>query len=294
MRFALPLSGSLPRLDSTDRLWLMILASFCLHLLVLFGIGIAPSKPDTLNNFASPLDVVLVNSKTREKPRHADAYAQANLDGGGDTDAKRRARSPLPAHRSSRGGKIARAQQQRVAALERRSRELLSRIQARTQAVARPPSPEQRRLDAAALVQRSLMEARLAAQIDQEWSAYQHRPRTRFIGAHTREYALALYTDSWRQKVERVGNLNYPEAAKRQRLYGALQLTVYIRADGSVAKIELNRSSGHPILDKAARNIVRLAAPFPPFPPQIRRRYDILAITRTWSFTHEDQLAGSE
>lgn len=290
----MPLSGLPSRLDPADRLWLMILVSFCLHLLVLFGIGIAPSKSNALNNFASPLDVVLVNSKTREKPRHADAYAQANLDGGGDTDAKRQARSPLPAHRPSHGGRTARAQQQRVAALEHRSRELLDRVKARTPTVARPPSPEQRQLAAAALVQRSLMEARLAARIDKEWSAYQRRPRTRFIGARTREYALALYTDSWRQKVERVGNLNYPEAAKRRRLYGTLQLTVYIRADGSVVKIELNRSSGYPILDKAARDIVKLAAPFPPFPPQIRRRYDILAITRTWSFTHEDQLAGSE
>ncbi len=272
----------------------MILASFCLHLLVLFGVNIAPSKPNQLNNFASPLEVVLVNSKTREKPRHADAYAQANLDGGGNTDAKRRVQSPRPPQRPSRGGETQMAQRQQVAALERQSHELLHRIKTRAQTVAQPPSAKQRQLDAAALVQRSLMEASLAAQIDKEWSAYQRRPRTRFIGARTREYALALYIDSWRQKVERVGNLNYPEAAKRQRLYGTLQMTVYIRANGSVAKIEINRPSGYPILDQAARNIVKLAAPFPRFPPQIRRHYDILAITRTWSFTHENQLSGNE
>ncbi|MDZ4098831.1 MAG: energy transducer TonB, partial [Methylophilaceae bacterium] len=86
-------------------------------------------------------------------------------------------------------------------------------------------------------------------------------------------------------------NLNYPEAAKEQKLYGQLRMTVSIKADGSIEKVEINQSSGHPILDNAAKRIVELAAPYSPFPDDIKRDTDILSITRTWTFTRQDSLA---
>jgi len=142
------------------------------------------------------------------------------------------------------------------------------------------------------LVQRSLEIARLEAQISKDYEAYQKRPKRRFIGARAQEYRFARYVEDWRAKVERVGNLNYPEAAKREKLFGSLQLTVGIKSDGTLESVEINRSSGKNILDEAAVRIVKLAGQngFAPFPSDISQDTDILYITRTWVFTRSDEL----
>ena len=132
--------------------------------------------------------------------------------------------------------------------------------------------------------------ARLEAQIAREWESYQQRPRRRFIGARAQEYRFAAYIENWRAKVERVGELNYPQAARDQKIYGTLVVTVSIKSDGSLETVDINRPSGQRILDAAALRIVQLAAPFAPFPPDIARDTDILSITRTWIFTRSDQL----
>jgi protein TonB len=136
---------------------------------------------------------------------------------------------------------------------------------------------------------KSVQIARLEAQIDQDMDSYQKRPRRRFLGARTQEYRFARYIEDWRIKVERVGTLNYPQAARDQKIYGSLQLTVSIKADGTVENIEINRSSGQKILDEAALRIVRLGAPYSAFPADISRDTDVLSITRTWTFTRSDQ-----
>ena len=132
---------------------------------------------------------------------------------------------------------------------------------------------------------------RLEALISKQQDDYQKRPKRKFVGARAKEYRYAMYVDSWRQKVEKVGNLNYPEAARDLKLYGQLQMTVSIRADGSIEDIEINRSSGHKVLDEAAKHIVALGAPYARFPDDVHREIDILSITRTWTFTKEDNLA---
>jgi protein TonB len=115
-------------------------------------------------------------------------------------------------------------------------------------------------------------------------------PRRKAISASTREYKYASYLEAWRRKVERIGNLNYPEVAKERKLYGNLILLVSVRADGGVMAVRVVRSSGHPELDQAAVRIVELAAPFAPFPPDIRTETDVLDITRTWQFLHGNRL----
>jgi protein TonB len=154
------------------------------------------------------------------------------------------------------------------------------------------PAQEARKADLEArdLVEKSLEIERLEAQIRREMQAYQERPKRKFIGARAEEYRFAQYVDNWRHKVERVGNLNYPAEARARRIYGSLLLTVAIKADGEVESVEVERSSGHKILDQAAIRIVRLAAPFARFPDAIRRDTDILHITRTWTFTRADQI----
>ena len=131
--------------------------------------------------------------------------------------------------------------------------------------------------------------ARFEGEIARDLDEYNKRPRKKNIGTRVEEYRFARYVEDWRNKVERVGTLNYPEAAKG-KLFGSLILSVTIRSDGSVDKIIIDRPSGHRILDEAARRIVQMAAPYAVFPPDIRRDYEILEITRTLTFTNSNLL----
>ena len=149
------------------------------------------------------------------------------------------------------------------------------------------PSPSVSGLD---LAESARAMARLEGEINKSVDEYNKRPRKKFIGARTEEYRFAQYIEDWRQKVERIGTLNYPEAA-RGKLYGSLVLSVSINHDGSLNRVDINRSSGYKVLDDAARRIVQMASPYSPFPPEIRRDTDILEITRTWYFTQGDQLS---
>jgi protein TonB len=142
------------------------------------------------------------------------------------------------------------------------------------------------------IMQRTLEAVRLEAPIAKDMDAYQKRPKRRFIGARAQEYRFARYVEDWRLKVERIGNMNYPEAARVNKLYGSLVLTVSIRSDGSVEHVEVNKSSGKRILDAAAVKIVQMAGPYAAFPPDIKRDTDILHITRTWTFAKGDELRG--
>jgi protein TonB len=131
--------------------------------------------------------------------------------------------------------------------------------------------------------------ARLEGQIARQMEEYNQRPRKKFIGARVEEYRFAQYVEDWRQKIERIGNLNYPDAAKG-RLYGSLTLSVVIKANGDLKQVDVIRSSGQVLLDDAARRIVRMAAPYAAFPEAIRRDIDEIDITRTWTFTNADRL----
>jgi len=242
-----------------------------------------------------PLEVVLVNAKTRERSVQADALAQANLDGGGNTDLERRAATPLPVTEPRDPGRDLAAAQRRQRQLEAQQQRLLAEArdgraspapEAQRQAPAEQPAPSVSGRDLADL---SLAAMQLQAQIDRRVEEYQKRPRKRFIGARATEYRFAQYEEDWRAKVERLGTLNYPAEA-RGKLYGNLRLTVTIRPDGTVESVELDRSSGLKVLDAAAFRIVRMAAPFAEFPAEIRKDTDLLVITRTWFFGQGDRL----
>jgi periplasmic protein TonB len=269
--------------------------SIALHLFILFGIALVLPDPRSTANFMQPLQVVLVNSKSNSKPLNADALAQHNLDAGGNIAEKRRAKSPLPAIRDDL--KFTPEQQtKRVAALEEESKRMLTKLKSNYTAV--QPELKKQKNSAASngdeLVQRALEMVRLEAQIDKNWDVYQKMPRRKFIGARTQEYRFAQYIEDWRVKVERIGNLNYPEQARQQKVFGSLKLSVSIRADGSLESVEVSKSSGQRILDAAAMRIVRLAAPYSPLPPNITKDVDILTIIRTWTFTSSDRLEESE
>ena len=270
-----------------------LVGSIAFHIFVIIGLGI---RFIPLPKFDAPhnvMDVVLVNARTTTKPEKADALAQANLDGGGNTDQKLRARSPFPAVEDKDPSRELKAAESRMKQLELEAKELMTRVKSQAQVQQVEVVPQgQTKADAQArdLVDKSLEIQRLEAQIRRDYQAYQERPKRKFVGARASEYRFAQYVDNWRMKIERIGNLNYPEEAKARKLYGSLQLTVAIKADGEVESVEINRSSGHKVLDQAAVRIVRLAAPFDRFPANIRADTDILHITRTWTFTRAEQV----
>ena len=278
----------------TRALYGAIAVSVLLHAVLL---AVHFRYPDALrwNSTNQPLEVVLVNARTKERPAKADALAQANLDRGGNTDQPRRAKTPLPVTRPHNPGRDLAQAQRRVRRLEEQQRRLLAKAtesrlavapETEHKAPAEQPKPQISGRDLADL---SLAAMQLQAQIDRRIEEYQKRPRKKFIGARATEYRFAQYEEDWRQKIERIGTLNYPAEA-RGKLYGDLRLTVTIRPDGSVQSVDLDRSSGLKVLDAAAFKIVRMASPFAPFPPDIRKDTDLLVITRTWFFGPGDRI----
>ena len=280
-------------LGKYGRMKVSVAASFLIHAFLIFAVSFALPDP---SKFAGkpPLEVTLVNTKSETRPHKADALAQANLDGGGNTDAARRARNPLPVPPEAKeSADIAKAQK-RVERLEREAKQLMTQTKSKAKAATVPDVPQAKEEpqvapNATEIVSRSLEIARLEASIAREWDSYQQRPRRRFIGARTQEYRFARYIEDWRIKIERIGEVNYPQAARDQRIYGSLVVTVSIKADGTLERVDINRSSGNRILDAAALRIVNLAAPYSAFPPDIAKDTDIISITRTWVFTRSDQ-----
>jgi protein TonB len=288
----------LERFGLIESMQVALIASIAIHAFIVLGLGIKILRTPPLDAPHNTLDVVLVNSKSAHRPDKADAIAQNNLDGGGNTDKKLRASTPLPLTPEQQMQQELRAMEQRRRDLEREAQELLTRMKSKatvTQADISPQAVAKPYAEARDLVDRSMEIARLEAAIRQQHQAYQERPKKRFVGARTQESRVAFYVDNWRRKIERIGNLNYPSQARQPRFVGVLRITVGIRANGEVESIEINRSSGYKFLDDAAKRIVTLASPFDRFPDNLRVDTDILYITRTWTFSRGDStLAAAE
>lgn len=314
-------STKVRRLTTFSALGVAIVISLIVHAVIL-TIHFEPEIKKLVNKLPA-LDVVLVNAKTKKAPEKAELLAQANLDRGGNTDADRQMKTALPApnqkttevklkpsadaHSAAKAAKLQAQEareQKRVDTLEKQAQELLTQLNATKKVESNPTQdaasadPEQgdqkavaKSLNRADLIAASIEIDRLEAQIAKQQDEYQKRPKRRFIGARTKEASDAMYLEAWRQKVERIGNMNYPEAARNQKIYGQLRMTVSIKSDGSIEKIEIDKSSGSKVLDEAAKNIVNLAAPYAKFTEEMKRNTDILGITRTWTFTQEDELA---
>jgi len=259
--------------------------SIALHALVL---AIRFADPELLRarSPVETLEVILVNARSDSKPVKPEALAQVNLDGGGTHDAGRRT-SPLPNSFQLRDGDTLDTARQSVQQLEEEQKRMLAQLEGGAPLPLDPaprtgevPQPRE-----ASAEQRAQL-ARLQAEIAQRVSDYQKRPRRHHFMPSTSEYRFARYVEDWRQRVEKIGNEHYPEAA-RGKLYGTLRMTVAIRKDGSVAEATIEQSSQSDLLDRAALRIVKLAAPYAPLPPEIARDTDILEVTRTWIFSNE-------
>jgi protein TonB len=282
------MSAAATAVSAADRLGLTLFLAASLHGLVILGVGFAPleNAPDS----PQALDVVLVGQHTEEAPEEADFLANADAAGGGNVEERVRPRAPVSSPEQAPQAGLAPAPLEAGApepsppspdpVLTRRAAERQTTVADER----RPQEPSQRR-ERPEKVDYEARIARLAAEVDDALSRYAQRPRKMFLTARTRKSVAASYMHDWVRSVEHIGNLNYPEAARRQGLSGALVLVVAVRADGSVHDIRVRASSGKPVLDAAAQRIVRLAAPFEPFPEALREQTDLLYITRTWEFS---------
>ncbi len=273
-----------------NRLGVALLFSLLFHAIVLLGIGFHFAKPAPS---VPTLDVTLVNVANDAAPTKADFLAQANNAGGGNSATAHRPGSPYtgPLPVSNPGiapvAVLPTAPAQQTASgphvvTTHGATRLQVTQQNDTHAEPQPTAPV-----AAIPLERRLEMARLAQEVRAEEESYARRPRRKFVSANTRSVADAAYQVGWVQRIERVGNLNYPDAARRRHLHGDVVLTVVLDAEGHVRTVAVNRSSGHRVLDEAAIRIVHLAAPFPPIPGQkdaAGHRITELAITRTWQF----------
>lgn len=282
-----------PSISPADRLGLTLFFAAAFHALVILGVSFDLDKL-LPQDIPLSMEITLVHSKTDEAPSKADYLAQANQKGGGNVKEKMRPSSPSANPRPTDEKGDAEQSLPMMAPppqpVSEQKKVMTASVESRhkveePEQSPKPPLPEAP--TAADLMTRSREIARLSAEIRQKQQAYAQMPREKFITANTRESLYAAYQDAWRQKVERIGNLNYPDQAKQQKLSGSLLLDVAINPDGSLKNIRVERSSGHKVLDDGAVRIVRMAAPFAPLPAAIRKEVDVLHITRIWQF-HDD------
>ena len=275
---------------SGDRFGVTLLFSVIAHGVLALGLTFEYEKPA---RSLPSLDVILVQSASGQKPDKADFLAQANNTGGGESDKPVRPSEILSSPVARQEAGIAPRPLEAGAPKPQppSERELLTQQKSKFALHTQKEVPEQPALPQPTnreLIEKKLEMARLAEEVQRESQAYAKRPKKKYISANTKEYEYAAYMSAWVARIERIGNLNYPDEARRQQLHGQLVLTVALNRDGSVKDIEVIQPSGHKLLDESAIRIVRLAAPFPPIPNQ--GGVDELYVTRTWQFLPGDIL----
>jgi protein TonB len=275
-----------PVIGPSERLRVTVLFSLLLHAILVLGVGFSYEEPQA----ALPtLDIILVPAQTVDKPDKPDFLANASQQGGGESEEAKRPRQPTTSSVPKPTAGIApvpmRAQApkpqpktpERVVTTKAASELTVEKSEDKQEV------PEIKQLTGRELMERSLEMARLAAEVERKTEMYAKRPKRKFISANTQEYAYAAYMRAWVARVERIGNLNYPDEARRNNVNGQLVMTVAVRSDGTIERIDVIQPSGSKLLDESAQRIVKLAEPFNPL-PRTDEKIDVLHITRTWQF----------
>ena len=280
-------------ITTKDRLIFTLLLAIALHALIILGVGFTThNQPES----AQPIEITLANFRSKKAPDKADYLAQINQEGSGNLDKKARPSSDQP-----------------LAPMPSND---IRKVELREQAEWQQPTFDNSRKITASVSDQHINDgdwkqkerptrdketphkapslrteiASLEAEFYEQRNAYAKSPRIlRLNAASTLQNDGVWYMEAWRKKVIRVGNINYPETARNEKVYGQLELAVQINRDGSLNKIDILRSSGHKVLDDAAAQIVKLAAPFDPFPDNLNEK-DIIEIIRTWRFEPDNQL----
>ena len=274
-----------PRIGESDRLGATMVLSVLMHAMLILGLGFAAEDAAPV---MPTLDVILTRTTSALTPKQADFMAQANNQGGGEDDTSSRPSAPqagpIPQPQDGLAPRPLRAQTPTPSPPPE------SRVITSTSAPQTLPTPRaQPEVDPSLQtrgpekVERDIEMARLAAEIQFRFQQFAERPKRKFVSASTREYAWAQYLAGWVHRVERVGNLNYPDEARRRRIGGLVVISVGVRRNGSVESSRIVQSSKVPMLDAAALRIVELSEPFAPL-PKTQGDPDILHVIRTWQF----------
>ena len=279
-----------------DRLSFTLFLAVALHAALILGVTFTyvTSKPST-----HTMEVTLAHQRTKLTPEKADFLAQLNQVGSGALEEKALMSAPTEAQFQDaeiRETSLDIPQNESYKPVEQKQTAITTKAitdqkftvdNAATETAPQRAEFENRK----SLQTRSLEIASLEARIDRQRQVYAKRPRIkRLTSLSTAASSDAFYLNSWRRKIESVGNLNYPQEARKNKLYGSLRLVVAILPDGSLKEVEILESSGHTVLDDAAVRIVRLSAPYAPFPDELRQSTDVLEIIRTWQFRKNSSL----
>jgi protein TonB len=276
------------QVSDVDRFSFTLFMALAIHGVIVLGITFAPETPPPS---AQTMEITLSRFADEKAPEKADFLAPTNQQGSGSEEQAKELTSPQSVELNQT--ELAQVQpepqaqpepqpvqQQAVVSTQASSTRQVAKPEIRAEAVKELPTKPTPNL-----LQRSLEIASLEARLDAQQQAYSLRPRVLQVTASsTLQSSNAWYVQNWVSKVTRVGNMNYPAEARNSGLYGDLRLLVTLRKDGSLKEVLVMQSSGSTLLDDAAIRIVRLAAPYPPFPEEMSRNVDELEIIRTWSF----------
>lgn len=276
-----------PGISASDRLGFTLFLALTLHAIVVLGVGFTQRQRSDQDALPS-MEIILANSNSFETAENPDFLAQVDQLGGGKADDKARPSAPVSANTpidqkglADRDHAKLRKQQLAINNIyfltQRESDARISKLKQQHEQDSDSPK-------ASDVEQQQIKIARLQAEIRQMTIDYAKRPRTLTLTASTRKAIEASYLAAWVEKIERTGNLNYPQEARQKRLDGRLRMSVWLNAAGEVVDVKITSSSGSSVLDESARRILRMAEPFAPFPDELRERADQIVIIRTWDF----------
>ena len=263
-------------------------ASVLVHAVVLTTRFVDPERFNRVFQ-DTPLEMILVNAKSSDKPDVAKAIAQASLAGGGELE-KGRATSPLPPSALTDLGDAAEDAQRKVDSMQQQQTQLLAQIKKQLASLP-PPDPKLPTNDPvqAEREQKRKQLIKILAEIEKRINEENARPKKRYISPATREEVYALYYDSLRRKIEDKGTTNFPEQAGK-KLYGQLTMIVTVNFDGRILATEVVESSGNLTLDRRAQTIVKGTGPFEKFTVAMRRKADQIVVVSRFKFTRDETL----
>ena len=281
-----------PKISDKDRLGMTFFLAAIFHGILILGITFTVA-PAAENKTLPTLDIILVQTQKPSEAKDAKYLAQISQQGGGNSEEKARPRDLFTAPTLAQDPGLALQTQQQQSSQSQT--EQVAMLHQKDSDFSIETDEQQTKPDKVTINQqqstnKNTKTARLAQEISNIIENRAERPKVKYMNSSTKEFIPARYMREWINRVERVGNLNYPDQARRQKLSGTLILDVVINSDGELVNIDLRQSSGHKLLDDAAQRIVKLAAPYSPFPAKLKQQADIIHITRSWEFMSTSRL----
>lgn len=281
-----------------DRVGFTLFIAALFHAIIILGVTFI-QEDKSQREVLPTLDIILVQSQNSELIDNPDYLAQSNQEGGGESDEKAHPSAPVSAPTPVDRQGVAPIRQEEADQIKqpKPKNQIITTELADTQfekIIEQPDENNPLKNTPSNITQRNLEIARLQAELNDSMQTYAKRPKLLTLSARTREAIEASYLEAWVRKVERIGNLNYPDAVRRQQISGSLRLNIRLNAKGEVLGTSISRSSGNPLLDQAAIHIVKLASPFAEFPAALRKKADQINIIRTWEFSTQGHLSSNK